>query len=152
MLVSRRTRGSTTSTSVSPEWQRSGTGRRPNSWAISPTGTPLIPNLPNASVLSSHSTPRAHRQRPCTSGTASSAATSSTIVVSTSMRSASRQGRPSPERCPPATDATPATTAGPERIRSRESPTPCHRKNASTSSFAGGSQKAICRQVICRNL
>ncbi len=136
VLISHRSRGSTTSTSVLLEWPRSGTGQRPNSRAISPTKTPSRPNSQTALALSSHPTPGAYRPRSCTSGTASSAATSSTVAVSTSMRSASRQGRPSPERCPVANDATPATTARPARRRSRESPKPCRRENASTSSFA----------------
>ena len=100
------------------------------------TGTPSRPSLPIASALSSHPMPGAHRPRPCTSGTASSATTSSTVVVSTSTKSASRQGRPSLKRFLPAPRAMPAQTARPGRRRSRESQTPCHRENALTSSFA----------------
>ncbi len=79
---------------------------------------------------------RGTEAKSCTSGMASSAATSSTVAVSTSTRSASRQSRPSPEQCPPATHATPEMTVRPARRRSRGSPTPCHRENASTSSSA----------------
>ena len=71
----------------------------------------LRPNLPTALALTSHPTPGAQRPRPCTAGMASSAATSLTVVVSTSSRSASRQCILSPESCLLATDITPATTA-----------------------------------------
>ncbi len=130
MLVSQRTRGSTISTSISPEWPR----RRPSLLAISPTGTPFRPRFPTASALRSHPTPGAHRLRPCTSGTASSAATSLNVVVSTSTRSVSRQSRPLLERYPPVTRAAPATPVRPSRRSSRGSPTPCRRGNASTLS------------------
>ncbi len=136
ILVSHVTKGLKTLTSVSPEWPKSGTGQRPSLLAISTTRMLWRPSLLTSSALSSRPTPGAHSPRPCTSGTASCPATSSTVAVSTRTRSASRQGRPSPMCCPPATDVTSATTARPARRRSRESPTPCHKENASTSSLA----------------